>query len=33
MQDAFVHSHVDSVSVRTDEDFVPALLSLFKRRS
>ena len=33
MQDAFLHSRVDSVSVRTDEDFVPALLSLFKRRS
>lgn len=33
MQDAFIHSHVDSVSIRTDEDFVPALLSLFKRRS
>ena len=33
MQDAFLHSRVDSVSIRTDEDFVPALLSLFKRRS
>lgn len=33
MQDAFLRSRVDSVSVRTDEDFVPALLSLFKRRS
>lgn len=33
MQDALLHSHVDSVQVTTDEDFVPALLSLFKRRS
>lgn len=33
MQDAFLRSRVDSVSIRTDEDFVPALLSLFKRRS
>ena len=33
MQDAFIHSRIDSVSIRTDEDFVPALLSLFKRRS
>lgn len=33
MQDALLHSHVDSVQVTTDQDFVPALLSLFKRRS
>lgn len=33
MQDAFLRSRVDSISIRTDEDFVPALLSLFKRRS
>ncbi len=33
MQDSFLRSRVDSVSIRTDEDFVPALLSLFKRRS
>lgn len=33
MQQAFLHSHVDNVSIRTDEDFVPALLSLFKKRT
>lgn len=33
MNDAFMRSRVDSVSIRTDEDFVPALLSLFQRRS
>lgn len=33
MADAFMRSRVDSVSIRTDEDFVPALLSLFQRRS
>lgn len=33
MQEAFLRSRVDSISIRTDEDFVPALLSLFKRRS
>ena len=32
-QEAFLHSQVDSVSVSTDEDFVPALLALFKKRS
>ena len=32
MREAFLHSQVDSVSVSTDEDFVPALLSLFKKR-
>lgn len=32
MQDAFLHSRVDSVSISTNEDFVPALLSLFKKR-
>lgn len=33
MQDAFLHARVDSVSISTTQDFVPALLSLFKRRS
>lgn len=33
MQESFLRSRVDSISIRTDEDFVPALLSLFKRRS
>jgi uncharacterized protein (DUF58 family) len=32
-QDAFLHSQVDSVSISTEEDFVPALLALFKKRS
>lgn len=32
MQDAFIHSRVDSVSISTEEDYVPALLSLFKKR-
>ncbi len=31
-QEAFLHSCVDNVSISTDEDFVPALLSLFKKR-
>ncbi len=29
---AFLHSRVDHVSIATDEDYVPALLALFKRR-
>ena len=33
MQESFLRSRVDSISIRTDEDFVPALLSLFQRRS
>lgn len=33
MQDAFMRSKVDSVSVSTDQDFVPALLALFKKRT
>jgi len=33
MQESFIHSRVDSVSVSTDEDFVPALLALFKKRT
>lgn len=33
IQQALLHSRVDNIEVRTDEDFVPALLSLFKRRS
>lgn len=32
MNKAFLHSQVDSVSISTDEDFVPALLGLFKKR-
>ena len=32
-QESFLRSRVDSISIRTDEDFVPALLSLFQRRS
>ncbi|HML65478.1 MAG TPA: DUF58 domain-containing protein [Dysgonomonas sp.] len=33
MQISFNRSKVDSVSVRTDEDYVKALLALFKKRS
>ena len=33
VQDVFNRSRVDNVSVRTDEDYVKALLSLFKKRS
>lgn len=33
MQTSFNKSKVDSVSVRTDEDYVKALLALFKKRS
>lgn len=32
MKQAFLRSQVDSVSISTDEDFVPALLGLFKKR-
>lgn len=33
MQQAFQKSHVDAVSVRTDEDYVKALMNLFNRRN
>ncbi|MDH6308410.1 uncharacterized protein (DUF58 family) [Dysgonomonas sp. PFB1-18] len=33
MQTSFNRSKVDSVSVRTDEDYVKALMALFKKRS
>ncbi|WP_165022295.1 MULTISPECIES: DUF58 domain-containing protein [unclassified Dysgonomonas] len=33
MQNIFNRSRVDSVSVRTDEDYVKAMLALFKKRS
>jgi len=33
MKDAFKRSRVDSVSIRTDEDYVKALLGLFNKRS
>ena len=33
MNDTFRKSHVDSVSVRTDEDYVKALIALFHKRS
>ena len=33
MNVAFTKSRVDSISVRTDEDYVKALLNLFARRS
>ena len=33
MNDTFRKSHVDSVSVRTDEDYVRALIALFHKRS
>jgi len=32
MKENFLHSRVDSVSISTDEDFVPSLLALFKKR-
>ena len=32
MQTSFNRSKVDSVSVRTDEDYVKALMALFKKR-
>lgn len=32
MQQALLHSQVDSISVSSDEDFVPKLLTLFKKR-
>lgn len=33
MQTSFNRSRVDNVSVRTDEDYVKALLALFKKRN
>ncbi|MCD8236835.1 MAG: DUF58 domain-containing protein [Prevotellaceae bacterium] len=33
VRNAFTKSNVDSVSVRTDEDYVKALMNLFKKRS
>lgn len=33
MKEAFNRSRVDSISVRTDEDYVKALMMLFKKRS
>lgn len=33
LNDAFTKSRVDSVSIRTDEDYVKALLNLFAKRS
>jgi uncharacterized protein (DUF58 family) len=33
MNNAFKKSHVDSVSIRTDEDYVKALINLFNKRS
>ena len=33
MDDAFKRSRVDSVSIRTDEDYVKALIGLFNKRS
>lgn len=33
MNDAFTKSRVDSVSIRTDEDYVKALLNLFAKRN
>jgi hypothetical protein len=33
MSNAFKRSRVDSVSIRTDEDYVKALIGLFNKRS
>ncbi len=33
MNDSFKKSHVDAVSIRTDEDYVKALIALFHKRS
>ena len=33
LDETFTHSNVDSVSVRTDQDYVKALLSLFAKRN
>ena len=33
LKNAFTKSNIDSISVRTDEDYVKALMNLFRRRS
>jgi hypothetical protein len=33
LKDAFAKSKIDNISVRTDEDYVRALMNLFRRRS
>ena len=33
LSDTFTHCNVDSVSVRTDQDYVKALLNLFAKRN
>ena len=33
LNDTFTHCNVDSVSVRTDQDYVKALLNLFAKRN
>ena len=33
LNEVFTHSNVDAVSVRTDQDYVKALLSLFAKRN
>ena len=33
LSETFTHSNVDSVSVRTDQDYVKALLNLFAKRN
>lgn len=33
LTEAFMHSRVDNICVSTDQDFVPPLLALFKKRS
>ena len=33
LKNAFTKSNIDNISVRTDEDYVKALMNLFKRRS
>ena len=33
LKDAFAKSNIDSISVRTDEDYVRALMNLFRKRS
>ena len=33
LQKSFTRSNIDNISVRTDEDYVRSLMTLFKRRS
>ena len=33
LRDVFTKSNVDNASIRTDEDYVRALMNLFRRRS